>query len=127
MPKKICNQLGCNTLIPMSERYCPAHKREAKRFTSEQYNKYKRNKSHQKFYSSREWKQVREAVMQEHGGLCVECMKLDLIIKADVVDHIIPLEKDYSKRLEISNLQPLCHSCHNRKTAQDKELYGEGA
>ena len=127
MPKKICNQINCHTLIPMSERYCAAHKREVVKETNKSYDKYNRNKEHTKFYNSTEWRELRRVVLEHSGGLCVKCMEFDIVTKANVVDHIIPIEKDYTKRLDITNLQPLCHACHNKKTADDEVLYGRGA
>jgi 5-methylcytosine-specific restriction endonuclease McrA len=40
--------------------------------------------------------------------------------KGDVVDHIIELRDDFSKRLDVNNLQTLCYSCHNKKTKIEK-------
>ncbi|MEC2504384.1 HNH endonuclease, partial [Bacillus cereus] len=45
----------------------------------------------------------------------------DIIKIGDVVDHIIPIRVDWSKRLEPSNLQTLCHACHNKKTKEDEK------
>jgi 5-methylcytosine-specific restriction protein A len=36
------------------------------------------------------------------------------------VDHIVERSDDDSKRLNWDNLQSLCHSCHNIKTAEEK-------
>ncbi|PFK07818.1 HNH endonuclease, partial [Bacillus cereus] len=38
-----------------------------------------------------------------------------------VVDHIIPIRVDWSKRLEPMNLQTLCHACHNKNTKEDEK------
>lgn len=123
MPKKICNAPGCHSLISMKERYCVAHKIDAANNSTtksqKRYKKYDtlfRNKDHKAFYNSKEWKELREFVLEKNGGLCLECSKRDILTKADVVDHIIPIEYDFTKRLDLSNLQPLCHTCHNRKT-----------
>ena len=125
MAKKICNQINCHTLIDMKERYCPKHKRDVVSKTNSDYNRYKRNKPHQSFYNSKEWKQARTIAMQRTGGLCEECLTFDLITTADVVDHIIPISASYSRRLEQSNLMPLCHSHHNKKTAlENKQIEG---
>ena len=45
-----------------------------------------------------------------------------------IVDHIVPLEIDYSLRLRYDNLQVLCNPCHNIKTQEDEGKYqgGEG-
>ena len=111
----------------MSERYCAAHvivKQEHDAIRNKHYDKNLRNKSHDKFYHSKAWKIVREVVMMKHGGLCQKCYEKDMTVKADVVDHIIPLEKDYDSRLKYDNLQPLCHQCHNQKTQQDLKQQG---
>jgi len=124
MPKKICNQVGCNELIPMSERYCSAHKRDIKKQKNKSYNQHGRNQEHDKFYHSKEWKNIRSIVMSEHAGLCCQCARLEMTVPADVVDHITPIEVEWEARLKRENLQPLCHPCHNRKTAEDKKTYG---
>ncbi|WP_260869875.1 HNH endonuclease [Bacillus thuringiensis] len=39
------------------------------------------------------------------SGVCVQCKSKDIIQIGDVVDSIIPIRVDWSKRLEPSNLQ----------------------
>ncbi len=107
MPSKVCNQAGCHALVPMSERYCEAHRREVIKHKNEVYDHNHRNREHDKFYHSKEWKTVREQVM------------IGIVNDANVVDHIITIEVDYEKRLDITNLQPLCHQHHALKTADD--------
>ena len=127
MPSKVCNHPGCRSRVPMSERYCDAHRRTASAERNREYDKRSRNIEHDRFYHSRPWKEIRDRVMRESGGLCVKCSEIGLIVKADVVDHIVPVGADWSKRLDIENLQPLCHGCHAIKTADDVRRYGEGA
>ena len=43
---------------------------------------------------------------------------------AQMVDHIIPI-KQGGERLALDNLQPLCNSCHNKKTREDEIKYGK--
>ncbi|MCR4367994.1 HNH endonuclease [Bacillus velezensis] len=52
-------------------------------------------------------------------------MDRGVITAADVCDHIIPIEIRWDLRLTYSNLQMLCHSCHNRKTREDEKKYGK--
>jgi hypothetical protein len=40
------------------------------------------------------------------------------LVAAKVVDHVTPL-KDGGERFDASNLQGLCVSCHNAKTARE--------
>ncbi|WP_257143356.1 HNH endonuclease [Bacillus cereus] len=53
----------------------------------------------------------------------MRCRSNGIIKIGDVVDHIIPLLVDWSRRLEPNNLQTLCHACHNQKTRNDKKAY----
>lgn len=78
----------------------------------------KRAVDNTKFYQSTAWRRLRAKVLQEQP-LCVECQKRGVISEAKVVDHIIPIVKG-GAALDESNLQPLCHRCHNKKSAKDK-------
>jgi 5-methylcytosine-specific restriction protein A len=110
----------------MSERYCDEHRRDVVKNRNKDYDDKRRNRDHDRFYHSAEWKIKRDAIMKWHGGLCVMCEQNGLVVNADVVDHIVPIGVDWSLRLDGDNLQPLCHACHAVKTAEDKKRYGEG-
>lgn len=69
------------------------------------------------FYRSTTWRQTRSAFLLENP-LCVACLGHERYVPATVVDHIVPI-KDGGDRFERCNLQPLCVSCHNRKTARE--------
>ena len=71
-----------------------------------------------KFYQSAAWRKLRAKVLMERP-LCEECLKKGLVVPAQVVDHIVPIVKG-GEPLNESNLQPLCHRCHNAKSANDK-------
>ena len=127
MPKKICNEIGCHSLIQISERYCAKHKKnenEYKAKRNKQYNTDIRSKRDKGFYDTYKWKKLRNTMMSRSGGLCKSCEYIGLNTKADVIDHIVPIEIDFSLRFRYDNLQALCHVCHNRKTAEDKVKYG---
>jgi 5-methylcytosine-specific restriction protein A len=57
--------------------------------------------------------------------LCRACRRRGKITPATDVDHITPLSKG-GGRLDPYNVQPLCHSCHSRKTAKDDGGFGNG-
>lgn len=69
------------------------------------------------FYQSRQWREVRSALLRENP-LCATCAAKGLVVAARVVDHVHPI-KDGGARFDFGNLQPLCVSCHNRKTAKE--------
>lgn len=87
------------------------------------YDKFKRDKTSAAFYHSKEWKIVRKQALIRDNNLCVKCLQQQKIKTADMVDHIIPISEEWRLRLTLSNLQSLCNSCHNQKTADDKRLY----
>lgn len=50
---------------------------------------------------------------------CRECAKYGLRVRATRVDHVDPHRGDWDKFIDRTNLQSLCESCHNRKTARE--------
>lgn len=122
IPVKKCDKVNCNNLINFNESYCDEHKHLSKQHKKD-YDlvRYERDKTFIRFYNSKEWKQVRHNVKLSYDYLCQECLKEDKYTKADVVDHVIELKDDWSKRLDKNNLIPLCHYHHNIKTIAEKE------
>ncbi|WP_257143246.1 HNH endonuclease [Bacillus cereus] len=48
----------------------------------------------------------------------------NVIIKiGDVVDYIIPIRVNWSRRLDPVKLQTLCLACHNQKTRDAEKAY----
>jgi 5-methylcytosine-specific restriction enzyme A len=90
---------------------------------SEYYDKYKRDKQSTEFYKSKSWKQLRDAAFNRDHGLCQRCLKAGDIVPADVVHHIVEIKTDWNKRLDINNLESICHSCHNKEhKAANREI-----
>jgi hypothetical protein len=65
------------------------------------------------FYNSREWKELRFRALLAHGRKCLCCNAKD---KPLHVDHIKPISKYPSLKLELSNLQVLCEDCNLGKS-----------
>lgn len=74
------------------------------------YNRYKRNKKTDKFYHSKEWKDLSKLVLTKANYKCADCGGL-----ATEVHHEIEVSADWSKRFDIDNLTPLCTACHNKR------------
>ena len=104
--KKICSMHGV-----YEGNKCP----ECKALQSKQYDKTIRNKEASKFYHSSRWKKVREKVMKRDGGICQKCGEHRGTM---IVDHIKEL-RDGGNALNADNLEVLCQSCHNTKTAEE--------
>ncbi|MGI8980540.1 MAG: HNH endonuclease [Pirellulaceae bacterium] len=64
-----------------------------------------------------QWDKAR-VVFLGHNPLCVHCKAEDKLTPATCVDHIVPHRGDMVKFWDVTNWQPLCRSCHSRKTAR---------
>lgn len=71
------------------------------------------NEKFSQFYNSSEWKNLRNQKFYDADGLCELCNKNNIIKQGKEVHHIIPIEKDWNKRLDYDNLILLCSDCHN--------------
>ena len=116
--KSICRKVNCNTTIP-SPGYCPEHESiEADRFKA-----LHRSPGSRAFYGSRRWTRTAQA-FREHNPLCADHKSRGLIIKGDLVDHIIERLELIAQGLspyDWEYLQTLCHSCHNKKLRARKD------
>lgn len=118
---KPCNKVGCAALVRPPERYCVAHKRGAVRTEQDNqkyYDKHQRDKKAREFYKSREWRTLRQQVLARDKHLCVICVQHKRIVIANAVDHIVPISKDWSRRLDPNNCRSLCAACHNKVRAE---------
>ena len=70
------------------------------------------------FYQSTAWRKLRAIKLNEEP-MCEKCARLGRLIPAQMVDHIVPINKGGGD-LDKSNLQSLCNACHARKSAKDK-------
>ncbi len=65
----------------------------------------------------RRWTRLRRWFLARHP-LCAHCLADGRTTTATEVDHVQPL-RDGGARLDQTNLQALCKSCHSRKTARE--------
>jgi 5-methylcytosine-specific restriction endonuclease McrA len=81
---------------------------------------FERDNWNQEFYNSTPWRKFAR-VYKDRNPLCVVCERQGLIEPAKVADHIIPINKGGEKFNE-KNIQSLCESCHNRKSATERGM-----
>ncbi len=130
MIMKICRK--CGELIPYPYTYCNKCQRQhdkdrenqlkiAKKRYNANYNKYKRNKEHVKFYNSDDWKMLKEKYLQDQQYRCERCEEIHKInpkYKRKVaveVHHIkwLSTQEGWERRLDYTNLMALCHAHHD--------------
>lgn len=63
------------------------------------------------FYQSKEWKELRNKVLESHEKVCVVCGSVHPLR----VDHIKPVRHFWEMRLDYNNLQILCDECNKEK------------
>jgi 5-methylcytosine-specific restriction protein A len=71
-------------------------------------------------YHSNRWRNLRLEKLKENP-LCVECAKQGLTTLATVGDHINPVRLG-GEFWDKENIQGLCESCHNKKSAKESKL-----
>lgn len=126
-PLRPCNQPGCPQLIVPPERYCDVH-----RWTEEQrererqrwYDERQRNRQAQAFYRSPAWKAFRLEILERDNHLCQRCRRHHRITKANTVHHLVPILVDWERRLDGTNVESICSSCHAQAEAESRGRLG---
>lgn len=112
-PKTPCAAPGCTELT--HGRLCPRHEAERKaRLDARRGSAAKRG------YDAR-WRKIRQQVLNEEP-LCRFCLEAGRVTSATDVDHIDGNPRNNDR----SNLRPLCHECHSRRTARDQGFARKG-
>lgn len=117
----LCKDCGCK--VPYSTTRCAdcASKREEylksknKKYNADRYNRDKANEDAiRMFYVSTAWKNKRQEIIKRDNNECQICKALYKFVPSDDVHHIVPMTKDFSKRLDNDNLISLCKYHHQQ-------------
>lgn len=117
---KVCIKSGCGrTAIPGKD-YCQKHiamqsqVQTKKIFTS-------RSKSNQwhYLYESARWRKESKEFLKKYP-ICFICGK-----PSRITDHIVPHRGDVTLFWDQSNWQPMCWSCHSRKTFKENANFNK--
>jgi 5-methylcytosine-specific restriction protein A len=73
-----------------------------------------------KFYHSAKWRNLRKLVLSLYP-ICVHCKEKNITTLSKVADHIKPVRLG-GQVWDINNLQGLCESCHNIKSAKESKI-----
>lgn len=104
-PSTPCKHNRCPKLVSYGNKYCEEHKPLVQ---------FDTRSTKEKGYTSR-WRTARSRFLKVNP-FCLHCQKQGKLVKATVVDHITPHRGDQDLFWDQSNWQPLCKSCHDRKT-----------
>lgn len=84
-----------------------------------QYDHTRRDRQSKAFYHTAAWLKLRLIKLRETPH-CEECWKRDDLVPATHVHHIREISDHPELRLDIDNLQSLCHGCHSRLHATNR-------
>ena len=116
--QRICAWPGCHELT--SGTYCPAHEAQLPKREDRRENASERGYDTQ-------WKKFREIYLRRpENQFCSLHISKRCRIRADCIDHIVPLELGGAKYAE-DNLQPACTPCNvlkGRKILKGSWVYG---
>ena len=118
MKTRVCAKPGCGRTAKEGQKYCEKHMgtqnnaENRKIFTQ-------RGKSSQwhHLYESNEWRKRRAQFLKKYPR-CFICGN-----PATIADHIVPHRGDLTLFYDESNLQPMCQSCHSRKTLKENNNF----
>lgn len=116
--KRLCSIDNCPNTCLTGHSFCKEHeaiRQESQRERQRAYDKTR--PSFAKRGYGRRWERLRMMVLRREP-LCRICKMLGKYEFATEVDHIIPKARGGDDSFD--NLQPLCKSCHSRKTAREQ-------
>lgn len=106
----------CGALIPQNIKMCEACEKKEKGSGMSRhmlYNKYRRNQKAAVFYTCNDWRKLRKVAFRLYDGIDIYAYYTQHRIEtADMVHHIVEVEEDWDKRLDIINLIPLSNVNH---------------
>ena len=109
------HQCGCGALIPQNIKMCSTCEAgQGNRMSRHmEYNIYRRDKKAAAFYVCDEWRKTRAFTLHLYDGLDIYAYYVQhRIATADMVHHVVEIEEDWNKRLDITNLLPLSNGNH---------------
>lgn len=115
MIMKLCTYPGCNCLVSNGSR-CPRHTAAKKGGFS---GKRTKGREWHSLYYSAHWRQLRRDFLKKFP-FCFVCGG-----RATIADHIVPHRGNPDLFYNEDNLQPMCQSCHSKKTLRENGFFSD--
>lgn len=115
MIRGVCAAAGCKN-IAVNKSRCELHQHKIQPKTAQATRSSTTVNDH--IYQSTKWRKLRDRKFKQNP-ICEHCIKYNKITPTDVIDHIIEINDNPELAYVYSNLQALCHKCHNTKTAEE--------
>ena len=123
----VCAEPGCGATNVRGSRWCEKHQTKNSYLDAQRAASVERRRDQpwQAWYSRYPW--------TGPGGLRALCLRRDPICKicnrapSTVADHVKPHRGNYDLFCDAANLQGVCESCHNEKSARELATLGPHA
>jgi len=119
---KRCMAGGCYEIVHDGTSRCEKHT-TTKKSDNNKKRLHSDNKITRKIYDTQRWRKLSKRLRQENP-LCVLCLEKGINSITTCVDHIIELKDTTKHAYDITNLQCICDSCHQKKTAEVRKHRG---
>ena len=118
MKAKICKKSGCMRTAKDGKEYCYIHRDlEGKRKV---FTRRGKSGEYHRLYESALWRKTSREFLKKYP-FCFICGK-----PARIADHITPHRGNIGLFYDEDNLQPMCWSCHSRKTFKENGNFKKG-
>lgn len=111
-PKKPCAAPGCPAVVTDGSRFCPDCEKERRR----QYQQVRSPDND--FYRTPRWRAFSRRCLRKNPR-CKECLAEGRFTPSKVADHRIPRRERPDLEFSESNIDCLCVSHHNAKSARE--------
>lgn len=116
MKTKVCKKAGCGRTAEPGKDYCKQHI-SLQGQQRKVFNQRGKSGQYHSMYESQEWRKRRAQFLKKYPR-CFVCGA-----PATIADHIIPHRGDLTLFYDDNNLQPMCQSCHSRKTMKENNNF----
>lgn len=126
LPKRLCHESGCMEYAIPGDSRCAKHIEAYRERMRERGRRadHNRDDTVRRLYRTERWRELR-AWQLRREPFCAECEASGFHnIIAEVVDHITPHRGNPALFFDPDNLQSLCKSCHDSKTAREDGGFG---
>lgn len=123
LPKRACKEFGCVEFALPGKSRCAEHWRAMENDRKRESRARNGRGDHQRLYRTRRWAELRKRKLRDQP-LCEECLRFNVTKGAEVVDHVVPHRGDMALMYDYENLESLCKSCHDSKTAREDGGFG---
>lgn len=117
MKTKLCKKPGCSRTAIEHKDYCMKHIAMQNIQPKKIFTRRGKSSQWHDLYNTAAWRKTSKDFLSKYP-VCFICGK-----PAKIADHIIPHRGDLTLFYDESNLQPMCWSCHSRKTMKENNNF----